>query len=141
MHLTTERQSFYQTFAERLQVLAQEVRRYSDVDHSNIPLQAWMMTFNELQQDFQVRVIANFDRAIITDPLSPGHHPPTHELAAKVRSIETELYRVLKLLPTDLMFLKSANQAQTVRVRWQQLSDRLAAASNFCDVLLNLDKV
>lgn len=60
-------------------------------------------------------------------------------LPATVQSAQTEINRLLRLLGTDLTFLRSAKQAETQAKRLQQVRDRLTRLLEFCDGLLTDD--
>jgi len=65
--------------------------------------------------------------------------PPatTLELPPRAQSIQTEINRHLRLLTTDVAFLRSARQAHTQQQRLQQVRDRLIRLTEFCDALLS----
>ncbi|MEB3226648.1 MAG: heterocyst frequency control protein PatD [Synechococcus sp.] len=54
------------------------------------------------------------------------------------RSLHTELYRGLRLLNTDLMFLQGSRTAQTQSQKQQQIQARLAQLERYCTEILKL---
>jgi len=64
---------------------------------------------------------------------------PSADLAlpSTVQSAQTEVNRLMRLLGTDLTFLRSAKQADTQAKRLEQVSDRLTRLLEFCDGLLS----
>ncbi|NER08174.1 MAG: heterocyst frequency control protein PatD [Okeania sp. SIO3C4] len=68
-----------------------------------------------------------------------GHHLPKISLTGlydAVQSAQTEVNRLMRLLGTDVTFLRSAKQADTQSKRLGQVSDRLSRLLEFCDGLL-----
>ena len=63
------------------------------------------------------------------DSLSPA-------IAARFRSYQTEIHKQLRLLGTDLTFLKTSRQAATIKQRRVQISDRLQTLISYCDALI-----
>ncbi|NJM57862.1 MAG: heterocyst frequency control protein PatD [Synechococcales cyanobacterium RU_4_20] len=57
------------------------------------------------------------------------------EQRSRFRSVQTELHRQMRLLQTDLLFLRNAHQADTASQRQQQVGDRLVSLRNYCAVL------
>ncbi|MEO1209616.1 MAG: heterocyst frequency control protein PatD [Cyanobacteria bacterium J06638_20] len=64
---------------------------------------------------------------------------PSADLAlpSAVQSAQTEVNRLMRLLGTDVTFLRSAKQADTQAKRLGQVSDRLSRLLEFCDGLLS----
>lgn len=83
-----------------------------------------MSEFLKIQHFFQSQV-ANLN----PDLLSP-------EVRSRVGSYQTEVNKQLRLLGTDLMFLKSARQASTAEQRRTQIRDRLETLIGYCKALL-----
>lgn len=52
------------------------------------------------------------------------------------QSIQTELYKQMRLLETDAMLLQAARSTTTVATRRAYLSDRLKILVRYCDALL-----
>jgi len=61
------------------------------------------------------------------------------EQASRMRSYQTEINKQLRLLGTDLTFLKAAQQANTQQQRRRQVSDRLQVLIGYCNALLQPD--
>ncbi len=58
------------------------------------------------------------------------------EQRSRFRAIQTELHRHMRLLQTDFLFLRNAQQASTAVQRRGQVGDRLASLRGFCAGLL-----
>jgi hypothetical protein len=61
------------------------------------------------------------------------------DLQLKAQSYQTEINKQLRLLETDLMFLKAARQPATSEQRWRMMGDRLHLLVLYCDALLSQD--
>lgn len=125
MVLSQSRQKFYRQFGDRLARLTEEARSQSCQDVANGVTQDWMATILSLQTEFQCEVMDSLEPEVV-------------ELNGRVRAIETEIFRVLKLLATDFLFLKSAKQPPTLRLRHQQFCDRLTAATAYSQAIMAL---
>lgn len=125
MVLSPSRQFFYQQFSDQLKQLTVEAQSLSSQEISNDSTRNWIETIAALQLEFQVNILESSVMEV-------------SELSGRVRSIETEIFRVLKLLSTDFLFLKSAKQPPTLRLRHQQFCDRLTAATAYSQSLLTL---
>lgn len=55
------------------------------------------------------------------------------------QSLQTELYRMMRLWETDMLFLQSARQEKTRQSRLKQISDRLQTMIRFCQEILKLE--
>lgn len=55
-----------------------------------------------------------------------------------LQSIRVEMHKQLRLLSTDLMFLKAAKQVETLEQRRQDIGDRLTHLQGYCDAILKL---
>lgn len=62
--------------------------------------------------------------------------PLPQEQRSRFQSALTEMHRLLRLLQTDLLFLRSARQSATAAARQKQLCDRLHSLRGYCTVLL-----
>ncbi len=125
MVLSLARQNFYRQFGDRLARLTEEARSQSSQEVSDGVTRDWMALIATLQHEFQHDVIESLE-------------PEVNELNGRVQSIETEIFRVLKLLATDFLFLKSAKQPPTLRLRHQQFCDRLTAATAYSQAIMAL---
>lgn len=57
-----------------------------------------------------------------------------------LQSIRVEMHKQLRLLVTDLMFLKAAKQAATLEQRWRDIGDRLTNLQGYCDAIIQLSE-
>ena len=57
-------------------------------------------------------------------------------IASRWQSIQTEIYRALRLLQNDIIFLGSARQPATRQTRLKTLCDRIEQLIGYCQVLL-----
>ena len=55
-----------------------------------------------------------------------------------LQSIRVEMHKQLRLLATDLMFLKAAKQAATLEQRRRDIGDRLTNLQGYCDAMIKL---
>jgi len=55
-----------------------------------------------------------------------------------IQSIQVEMHKQLRLLGTDLMFLKAAKQAEVQTKREAAIGDRLTNLQGYCDAILKL---
>ena len=60
------------------------------------------------------------------------------EIATRWQSLQTELYRELRLLETDILFWASARQLETREQRLLLVSDRLKRVIGYCTVIHTL---
>ena len=81
-------------------------------------------TFARVEQIFQSQIMSLPD-----DSLDP-------EIASRWQSVQTEIYRALRLLKTDIMFLRSSKQAATAEQRLAAVGDRLEKIIGYCQVIL-----
>lgn len=58
------------------------------------------------------------------------------EVAARWQSVQTEVYRALRLLNTDILFLRSSKGAATSERRLTAVGDRLEQIIGYCQVIL-----
>lgn len=82
--------------------------------------------FQDVQQRFQSQ-IANLN----ADDLAPNH-------ASRWQSVQTEIYKQMRLLETDLMLLQASRSAATSRSRAASVSDRIKTLIQYCEALLQL---
>ncbi|MGK7933034.1 MAG: heterocyst frequency control protein PatD [Microcystaceae cyanobacterium] len=54
------------------------------------------------------------------------------------QSRQTELYRMMRLVETEMLFLQSSRQGETRQSRLRQISDRLQTMTRFCLEILQL---
>lgn len=74
-----------------------------------------------LQVEFQRQVLS-----LNPDTLNPSQQQ-------QLRAIQPEIHKYLRLLNTDLAFLKAARQASTRQQRYALLRDRLQTLIRLCD--------
>jgi hypothetical protein len=58
---------------------------------------------------------------------------------ARWQSLQTELYRTMRLVETDMLFLQSSRQTATRQSRLKQISDRLPTMMRFCQEILKIE--
>lgn len=88
----------------------------------------------QLQQHFHSEILGLED---------PQRLPP-HDLggaldpgiAQRLRSLQVEIDKQLKLLAMDVLFLQTARQATTLDQRLQQMGDRLERVDRYCAIVL-----
>lgn len=59
------------------------------------------------------------------------------EIAHRLRAIQVEIDKQLKLLSMDVLFLQTARQATTAEQRQQQMGDRLEQLERYCALVLS----
>lgn len=59
-------------------------------------------------------------------------------IASRLQSIHTEINKQLRLLSTDIAFLKTAKQPDTQQQRRQQIGDRIQSLRQYGDAVLAL---
>lgn len=118
--LPNSHRPYYQAFYQFLQHFQ------SRVSQANPDAKALQIAFLDMQQYFQQQ-IASLD--LDADDLAS-------EQSSKVRSLQTEINKQLRLLATDVMFLQTARQPLTVQQRQGQMGDRLQLLQRYCEALL-----
>lgn len=86
---------------------------------------ALIALFQEIQQFFQQQILG----------LS-WENDPDPSAEQRVQSYQIEMNKQLKLMGTDVMFLRAARQSSTAQQRQMQISDRLNLLIGYCNVLL-----
>jgi hypothetical protein len=81
----------------------------------------------EVQSYFQSKIL----------PLPTAELSPQQEI--HLRSLQTEIHRTLRLILTDLLFLKTAKTLAIQTQKRQILRDRLALALGYCQQLILKD--
>jgi hypothetical protein len=126
-----ERAALYQTgfmlpeaYHQHYQSLRQSLQRMREAVVS-VPVAG-----SALQEKFQT---AQRYQQLLTDLDLEGLNPA---VMAKVRSYQTEINKQLRLLGTDVMFLRTARQAATLSQRQTQMSDRIDTLIRYCNALL-----
>ncbi len=82
--------------------------------------------FQDVQQLFQSQIAS-----LSADDVSPDY-------ASRWQSIQTEIYKQMRLLETDLMLLQAARSSATFRSRASSVSDRIKTLIQYCEALLQL---
>ena len=108
----------YQKLKQAFEQLKQHVASTSPVQPN------FLENFLQVQQFFQQQVVN----------LNPELLNP--DVESRLRSYQTEINKQLRLLNTDLTFLRAAKQAITFEQRQTQICDRLDILINYCEVLL-----
>ena len=60
------------------------------------------------------------------------------EVIAKWQSLHTEIYRAFKLLETEMMFLRSSRQSQTIAARLTTIQGRIEKLIAYINAILEL---
>jgi hypothetical protein len=60
-------------------------------------------------------------------------------IAMRWQSLQTEIHRALRLLATDLLFLRSSQKAATAEQRLANVRDRVEKIIGYCQVLITHD--
>ncbi len=82
--------------------------------------------FQDVQQLFQSQIaILSADEVEAED-------------ASRWLSLQTEIYKQMRLLETDLMLLQASRSSATSRLRKANVSDRIKTLIQYCDGLLQL---
>jgi hypothetical protein len=119
--LPTSHQKAYQKLLNALLAL------HEQIDSPNLRLSLIQEKFQQLQQVFQNEVM----------PL--GSEELEGMIASRFQSVQTEMHRALRLLGTDLLFLRSSKQAATSEQRLTTLRDRLSQMRDYCQVILTFN--
>jgi hypothetical protein len=119
--IPTLHQKSYQKFMLFLEALREEV------ESPNSRVAAIFEKFLKVQQVFQEEIMP-----LKSDELA-------EEAIARFVSIQTEMHRNIRLLGTDLMFLRSSKQATTSAQRLAIVRDRINNLIGFCQVMLTFN--
>ncbi len=82
--------------------------------------------FQDLQQLFQSQIISLSADDLDSDDIS------------RWQSFQTEIYKQMRLLQTDIMLLQASRNPATFRSRQTSVSDRINTLIQYCEVLLQL---
>jgi hypothetical protein len=107
----------FRDFRQKLE----EFSQIADDGTHELPLKHWV---NELQQIFQGRILS-----LNLDELKP-------ELEQRVRSIQVEINKQLRLLGMDMMFLQAARQPETLQQRQNQILERVYMLKRYCEMVI-----
>ncbi|NEQ24925.1 MAG: heterocyst frequency control protein PatD [Microcoleus sp. SIO2G3] len=58
------------------------------------------------------------------------------DIMSRWQSIQTEIYKQMRLLETDLMLLQAARSAATTQTRTASVGDRISTLIRYCEALL-----
>jgi CII-binding regulator of phage lambda lysogenization HflD len=116
--LPTSHQKSYQKFLDTLLALQQEI------DAPNSRVAALSEKLQEVQRVFQTEVMP-----LESDELQG-------EIASRFISVQTEIHRALRLLGTDILFLRSSKQVATSQQRLSVVRDRINQIISYCQVIL-----
>ncbi len=111
-------QKSYQNFHDSLTNLGDQVTV------RNIDIGKISQNFQAVQGIFQEQILT-----LTTDELAPS-------IASRYQSIQTEIYRTLRLLGTDLLFLRSSRKQGTTEQRLQIVRDHLEQLMGYCQVII-----
>ncbi|MGF1478464.1 MAG: heterocyst frequency control protein PatD [Cyanophyceae cyanobacterium] len=110
-----------QVYQELLSVLLTMRDRSTDVHPDADALQK---NYLRVQQVFQQAMSLNSDQL-------------NSDTAFLWQSVQTEIYRALRLLETDLLFLRSSKQAATVEQRLTNIQNRIEKVIGYCQAIVN----
>lgn len=110
----------YQEFQQALEHLHKKV---AATDLEVAPLRD---EFQDLQQLFQSRIVS-----LSADDFDPDY-------AYRWQSFQTEIYKQMRLLETDVMLLQASRSSATTLARAAGVSDRIKTLMKYCEALLQL---
>ena len=115
----------------------QHCQRYEDFQQALEQLQEAVAVLEgekvTLRQRFQA-VQELFQRQIAT--LSADEIAP--DVAPRWQSVQTEIYKQMRLLQTDIMLLQASRSSATSQSRVSHVRDRLNTLMQYCQVLIQL---
>ncbi|NJK47468.1 heterocyst frequency control protein PatD [Candidatus Gracilibacteria bacterium] len=120
--LPTSHQNSYQKFLDTLLALREEV------ELPNFRVTAISEKLQKVQQVFQEEVML-----LESDDLPS-------DLAFRFTSVQTEIHRALRLLGTDMLFLRSSKQVTTSQQRLSVVRDRVNQIVGYCQVILTFEE-
>jgi len=112
--------SYYQSYQAFQQALEQMGRTITATDLELAMLQE---NFQEVQQLFQNQIL----------PLSADDIAP--DFVSRWQSLQTEIYKQMRLLETDLMLLQASRSSSTRLSRQTGLTNRLNTLIQYCQEL------
>ncbi len=122
--LPTSYRAKYREFKQALEQLQEMATSEAAAGGSTADAPALWEPFSGVQQFFGREILG----------VSAGEISP--EVASRIQSFHTEMHKQLRLLGTDVMFLRSARSPETLRARQIQVSDRLKTLIGYCSALL-----
>lgn len=111
----------YQEFKQALMEMQESVAAAVELEKPGL-----RDKFQDLQQLFKNQ-IATLSADDVSDTF-----------VSRWQSIQTEIYKQMRLLETDVMLLQASRTSATSLVRTSGLSDRLKTLIQYCEVLLQL---
>lgn len=112
-----------QHYQEFIQALEQMHKRAAATELDKVALQE---NFRDLQQLFQSQVATLSADDVVAD------------YASRWQSIQTEIYKQMRLLGTDVMLLQASRSSATSLARQAGLCDRINTLIQYCQALLQL---
>lgn len=97
------------------------------LSYSSIEPDLLQNEWNQLKDHFYKRVVP-----LKTDDIDLDY-------IGRWQSLQTELYRMMRLLETDMLFLQSSRNQVTRQARLKMISDRLVSMNHFCQEILKID--
>jgi hypothetical protein len=113
-------QERYQEFQQALEQL------HKGVTATDLHLPALRDNLQDVQQLFQSQIAS-----LNTDDVAPDY-------ASRWQSFQTEIYKQMRLLETDMMLLQASRSSATSLTRQASVSDRIHTLIQYCQALLQL---
>ena len=110
----------YQEFQHALEQLHKRVAA------TDLEVAAFRDEFRDLQQLFQSQIVS-----LSADDFDPDY-------AYRWQSFQTEIYKQMRLLETDVMLLQASRSPATTLARAAGVSDRIKTLIQYCEALLQL---
>jgi hypothetical protein len=112
-----------QKYQELAQLLSQ-LRSYASATQSQLDVIELRRRLGMVQQLFLHEIIP-----LTEENIESSEQP-------RVRSIQTEISKQLRLLEMDVMFLQGARQPATAKARLDGICDRIQTLIQYCDAIL-----
>ncbi len=131
-------QEFYQHVGQLRVYMAQPL---SPAEPQVLVIQAAFLKSEimKLQYNFRNDILS---LTAIADSTASGENPGlfsevSPEIAHRLRAIQVEIDKQLKLLAMDVLFLQTARQATTAEQRQRQIDNRLEQLERYCALVLS----
>jgi hypothetical protein len=118
--LTSRHRQVYNSFLQALQTLQ------TNLEQPEIPRASLQENFARVQQVFEQDVLA-----LTAAELDA-------QTAPRWQSLQTEIYRAMRLLQTDRIRWQVARQAETARTRREEARDRVEQLIRYCQAILEV---
>lgn len=118
--LPPSQRQHYQEFQQALEQL------YKTATIPNLEVATIWKPFQEVKQLFESRIAS-----LSTEDFTPDD-------TSRWQSVQTEIYKQMRLLDTEMMMLQASRSSATFRARASGMSDRLDTLIHYCNVLLQL---